>query len=85
MFTSGVSQVSVIPEESQAIYDREGTNFHVAKFVQNSNNMLRFVGPKGELQNGLRLCGMGQGAYMFWWDDVPYMNCPVAEFRIVPL
>lgn len=29
--------------------------------------------------NGIRICLK----VVFWWDDVPYMPCPVAEFQVV--
>lgn len=56
------------------------------KWVQDSNGLLRHLDEDGVIQpNGLRLCGVESSVYGFWWDDVPYMNCPVAEFKIVPL
>lgn len=88
MFFSGVSQVVVNPEETQALFESWGPGYHptVGKWVQDSKNILRLINDDGVLQpNGLRLCGVGASGYSFWWDDVPYLNCPVAEFRIVPL
>ncbi|KAL0630729.1 hypothetical protein Q9L58_010421 [Maublancomyces gigas] len=88
MFFSGVSQVVVNPEETQALFESWGPGYHptVGKWVQDSKNVLRLINDDGVLQpNGLRLCGVGASGYSFWWDDVPYLNCPVAEFRIVPL
>lgn len=88
MFFPGVSQISVNSEESQALFESWGPTYHptVGKWVQDSKGVLRIIGDDGVLQaNGLRLCGVGASAYMFWWDDVPYMNCPVAEFKVVAL
>lgn len=86
MFLPGVSQLVVNSEEFQATLTSWGPAYlpTVDKFVQDSNNILRLV-KNGVVQpNGLRICGTG-GGYAFWWDDVPYMPCPVAQFRIVPL
>lgn len=88
MFLPGVSQLVVNSEETQALFDTWGPAYHstVGKWVQDSNGLLRIIGDDGVLQaNGLRLCGVGQSVYSFWWDDVPYLNCPVAEFKIVAL
>lgn len=85
---AGVTQISVNSEESQALFQSWGPGYYptVGKWVQDSKGVLRLIGADGTLQaNGLRLCGQGKGAYAFWWDDVPYMNCPVAEFKVVPL
>lgn len=83
MFFSGVSQVSFNSEETQALFESWGPGYHpvVSKFVQNSEKLLRLIDSNGEVQNGLRICSGGA----FWWDDVPYMPCPIAHFRIVPL
>lgn len=88
MFLSGVSQLSVNSEQTQALFESWGAAYHptVGKWVQDSKGVLRIIGDDGVLQaNGLRLCGAGQSAYIFWWDNAPYLNCPVAEFKIVPL
>lgn len=88
MFLPAVSQVVVNSEEWQATLESWGPSFHptVGKFVQDSNQILRLIGDDGQLQpNGLRICGGGETFYDFWWDDVPYLPCPVAEFKIVPL
>lgn len=56
------------------------------KWVQDSNGLLRHLGEDGVVEpNGLRLCGVSTSVYAFWWDDVPYLNCAVAEFKVVPL
>lgn len=84
----GVDTVVFNSEERQAQLTSWGPDYFptVDKWVQNSNGLLRLVGGDGAVRpNGLRLCGLGQSAYIFWWDNVPYLNCPVAEFRIVPL
>lgn len=85
MFLPGVSGLVVNSEEWQATLETWGPSYHpvVGKFVQDSNQILRLIGDDdGQLKpNGLRICNGG----VFWWDDVPYLPCPVAEFRIVPL
>lgn len=88
MFFSGVSQLVFNPEETQALFETWGPGYHpvVGKWVQDSKGVLRLIGDNGVLQaNGLRICGVGASAYSFWWDDVPYLNCPVAEFKVVPI
>lgn len=88
MFLPGVSSVVVNSEAWQATLESWGPAYHptVGKFVQDSKGILRLINDSGVLQpNGLRICGVGASTYQFWWDDVPYLPCPVAEFRIVPL
>lgn len=88
MFFSPVSQVVVNSEESQALFESWIAGYHptVRKWVQDCKNDLRLINDDRVLQpNRLRLCGVGASVYHFWWDDVPYLNCPVAEFCIVPL
>lgn len=83
-FFPGVSQLFVYPEDFQASLVSQGTPATVAKFVQDSQNTLRLVSADGVLQpNGLRVCGQASNDYVFHWDDVPYIDCPVAQFRIV--
>lgn len=79
---SDVQQVAVKSEEVLAGLGQ----WHavVGEFVQNSESMLRLVGADGGVKNGLKICGDTLG-YTFWWDDVPYLECPVAELRVVPL
>lgn len=88
MFINGVSRITVNSEETQALFESWGVGFHptVGKWVQDSKGVLRIIDDDGVLQaNGLRLCGLDKSAYSFWWDDIPYLNCAVAEFKIVPL
>lgn len=87
MFLPGVSTMSFAAEEWQATLTSWGWGYipTVDKFVQDSNGMLRLV-TDGVLQpNGVRICPSGGAGYVFWWDDAPYLPCPVAEFRVVPL
>lgn len=86
MASAGVGMISVQSEESQALYDSWGPEYHhiVGKFVQNSNKMLRLVADNGELVNCLQIDGTGASAYTFWWDMMHYAPAN-AEFRIVPL
>lgn len=54
--------------------------------MQDGSGLLRHLGEDGVVEpNGLRLCGVSTSVYAFWWDDVPYLNCAVAEFKVVPL
>lgn len=87
MFLPGASQVSVNSEQSQALFESWGPGFHptVDKWVQDSNGVLRLITDDVLQANGLRLCGIDTSVYTFLWDDVPYVNCPVAEFKVVPL
>lgn len=88
MIRPGVSQVSVNPEETQATFESWGPAYHptVSTWVQDSNNILRLIDDNGQLRtNGLRLCSVATNIFVFWWDDIPYLPCPVADFRIVAL
>lgn len=79
-FLEGVAQLRVETALRQAQF-----NATVGEWVQDAQGVLRIVGEAGVLPNGLRLCGVERSVYSFWWDSFPYLNCPVAEFRVVAL
>lgn len=85
---TGTYPLIVVSEETQAVMASWGADYIpiVGKFVQNRYQLLRVVGSDGELlPNGFRVCGASSDYYSFWWDELHYLPCPVANFRIVPL
>lgn len=86
----GVSEIEVMSETLQELNSKRAARDHVTvgKWVQDSNGMLRLLDAKGALvNNGLRICSVftDGGLFQFWWDPIPYLDCAVAEFKIVPL
>lgn len=83
-----MSELRIYSEEFQATLESWGPGYHptVGTWVVDANGVLRLLDANGALKpNGVRLCGVGTSAYILWWDDVPYLNCPVVEFKVVPL
>lgn len=80
---------TVISFESEAIQEYLSTwppLYHpiVGTWVQDSNHVLRLIDDEGVLEpNSIRLCN--RGSYEFWWSNSTRLDCPVAEFKIVPL
>lgn len=75
-------------EEFQATLESWGWAYHptVATWVQDGRGVLRLLDAEGRVKpNGVRLCGVGTSAYVLWWDEVPYLNCAVVEFKVVLL
>lgn len=58
----------------------------LGRWVQDSDGLLHLLDADGALvRNGLRLCGTERQTYQFWWDPFPYIDCPVTQFKIIPL
>lgn len=81
-----VDTPSFDPEEYYLAWDPKKFAVIVGRWVQDSNGVLHLLDADGALvRNGLRICGTERTTYQFWWDPFPYIDCPVAQFKIIPL
>lgn len=88
MFFPFVSQTRFISDDRRAGYEllvpTFGQAYHavIGPWVQDSDGIVRILGSDGEVEkNKLKLCELDE----FWWDDAPYLGCPLVKLRIVAI